>query len=45
MKLSDRQVQIARQLYNAKTPVKDICKTLRIGRTTFYRYVKASTYS
>jgi len=41
MKLTDKQLQIARQLYNAKTPVKDICKTLGIGRTSFYRFVMA----
>ena len=39
-KLTPKQLQIAKQLYNAKTPVKDICKTLGIGRTTFYRYVQ-----
>ena len=41
MKLTAKQLKIARQLYNAKTPVKDICKTLGIGRTTFYRYLGA----
>jgi DNA invertase Pin-like site-specific DNA recombinase len=39
-KLTDKQVQIAQQLYDANTQVKDICKTLGIGRTTFYRYIK-----
>ena len=40
-KLTDKQIQVAQQLYDAKTPVKQICETLGIGRTTFYRYVKA----
>jgi DNA invertase Pin-like site-specific DNA recombinase len=39
-KLTDKQLQIARQLYDAKTPVNQICETLGIGRTTFYRYMK-----
>jgi DNA invertase Pin-like site-specific DNA recombinase len=40
-KLTDNQVAIARQLYRAHTPVKEICKTLGISRATFYRYVQA----
>ena len=40
-KLTDKQVAIARQLYQAHTPVKEICQTLGISRATFYRYVQA----
>ena len=40
-KLTDKQVAIARQLYRAHTPVKEICQTLGISRATFYRYVQA----
>jgi predicted DNA-binding transcriptional regulator AlpA len=39
-KLTDKQLQIARQLYDAKTPVQQICETLGISRATFYRYIK-----
>jgi DNA invertase Pin-like site-specific DNA recombinase len=38
--LTEKQVQIARQLYDAKTPVQEICETLGISRATFYRHVK-----
>jgi DNA invertase Pin-like site-specific DNA recombinase len=39
--LSDRQVQILRNMASDKSlTVSDICKTLGIGRTTFYRYAK-----
>jgi DNA invertase Pin-like site-specific DNA recombinase len=40
-KLTKRQVDIARQLWESKTPVKEICETLGISRATFYRYVKS----
>jgi DNA invertase Pin-like site-specific DNA recombinase len=40
--LTARQVQILRNMAADKSlTVSDICKTLGIGRTTFYRYVKA----
>jgi DNA invertase Pin-like site-specific DNA recombinase len=41
-KLTPKQLQIARELYESKqtTNVADICKTLGISRATFYRYVK-----
>ena len=39
-KLTDKQVAIARQLYDSHPPVKEICKTLGISRATFYRYVQ-----
>jgi DNA invertase Pin-like site-specific DNA recombinase len=40
--LSARQVQILRNMAaDPSLPVSDICKTLGIGRTTFYRYMKA----
>jgi DNA invertase Pin-like site-specific DNA recombinase len=39
--LTARQVQILRNMAADKSlTVSDICKTLGIGRTTFYRYVK-----
>jgi DNA invertase Pin-like site-specific DNA recombinase len=37
--LTPKQLQIAQQLYDAKTPVNEICETLGISRATFYRYV------
>ena len=38
---SARQVAMARALYADKTnSVKDICKTMGISRSTFYRYIK-----
>jgi DNA invertase Pin-like site-specific DNA recombinase len=41
-KLTENKVQIARDLYASKThTVDEICKTLGIGRTTFYRYITA----
>ena len=41
-KLTPKQLQIARELYESKqTNVADICKTLGISRATFYRYVQA----
>src|SRR4051794_1571901 len=40
-KLTDKLVTIARQLYQAHTPVKEICQTLGTPRATFYRYVQA----
>jgi DNA invertase Pin-like site-specific DNA recombinase len=40
--LTPRQVQILRNMAADKSlTVSDICKTLGVGRTTFYRYVKA----
>jgi DNA invertase Pin-like site-specific DNA recombinase len=40
--LSARQVQILRNMAaDPSLTVSDICKTLGIGRTTFYRYMKA----
>jgi DNA invertase Pin-like site-specific DNA recombinase len=38
-KLTEKQIAIARQLYEGNTPVKEICQTLGISRATFYRYV------
>ena len=38
-KLTEKQIAIARQLYEGNTPVKEICQTLGNSRTTFYRYV------
>jgi DNA invertase Pin-like site-specific DNA recombinase len=40
--LTPKEVQILRNMASDKSlTVSDICKTLGIGRTTFYRYVKA----
>jgi DNA invertase Pin-like site-specific DNA recombinase len=40
--LSAKEVQMLRNMASDKSlTVSDICKTLGIGRTTFYRYVKA----
>ncbi len=40
--LSAKQVQMLRNMASDKSlTVSDICNTLGIGRTTFYRYVKA----
>jgi DNA invertase Pin-like site-specific DNA recombinase len=37
----DRKVQMARQMYENKSlTVKDICKTLGIPRSTFYKYMQ-----
>lgn len=36
-----QNVQIAKALYRDKrNSVTDICRTLRVSRTTFYRYIK-----
>ena len=38
--LDSKKVIIAKAMYHDKQiPVKDICKTLNIGKTTFYRYI------
>ncbi len=40
--LTDKQVQMLRNLAaNPKNSIDDICKQMGIGRTTYYRYVKA----
>jgi DNA invertase Pin-like site-specific DNA recombinase len=40
-RLTEKQIEMARSLYASKThTVDEICKTLGIGRTTFYRYVQ-----
>jgi DNA invertase Pin-like site-specific DNA recombinase len=40
-KLSPKEVAHAKTLWEAHTPVSEICSTLKISRATFYRYVKA----
>src|SRR5215216_1364562 len=40
-KLTAKQVAIARQLWESKTPVAEICEALGISRATFYRCVKS----
>jgi DNA invertase Pin-like site-specific DNA recombinase len=38
---SPQKIQMARDLYKDKrNSVGDICRTLRVSRTTFYRYIK-----
>ena len=40
--LTDRQVQMLRQLAaDENRSIEEICQTLGIGRTTYYRYVNA----
>jgi DNA invertase Pin-like site-specific DNA recombinase len=40
--LTEKKVAMARTLYADKSnSINDICKTLNIGRTTLYRYIKA----
>jgi DNA invertase Pin-like site-specific DNA recombinase len=39
--LTERQLTIAQSLYSDKrTPIPEICRTLKISKSTFYRYVK-----
>jgi DNA invertase Pin-like site-specific DNA recombinase len=39
--LTDRQISIARSLYkDPNTSIPEICRTLKISRATFFRYVK-----
>ena len=41
--LEDKQVTLAKAMYKDKSnSVKDICATLRIGKSTFYRYLRGS---
>src|SRR3954464_11785444 len=41
-KLSESKAEMARQLYSDRThSIDEICQTLGISRTTFYRYVKS----
>src|SRR5437588_7090688 len=43
---TSKKVQLARQLFADKTnTIKDICKTLTISKSTFYRYVGMQTRS
>jgi DNA invertase Pin-like site-specific DNA recombinase len=42
---SARQVAMAKALYAGKSNVKDICKTLGISRSSFYRYIKGAEVS
>jgi DNA invertase Pin-like site-specific DNA recombinase len=38
--LTDRQISIAQSLYaDKKTSIQEICRTLKISKATFYRYV------
>jgi DNA invertase Pin-like site-specific DNA recombinase len=39
--LTDRQIGIAQSLYaDKKTSIPEICRTLKISKTTFYRHIK-----
>jgi len=40
-KLNPKEADHAKKLWEANTPVKEICQLLGISRSTFYRYVKA----
>lgn len=43
--LTDKKAAIARQLYADKShSIDEICQMLGVGRTTFYRYVKADRF-
>jgi DNA invertase Pin-like site-specific DNA recombinase len=44
-KLTKKQAEMARELYkNRANSIDEICKTLGISRTTFYRYVEADRF-
>jgi DNA invertase Pin-like site-specific DNA recombinase len=44
--LDAKQTALARALYHAQElPVREICSLLRIGKTTFYRYLKGAESS
>jgi DNA invertase Pin-like site-specific DNA recombinase len=38
--LSARQLSIARDLYDKRHPIVDICRTLKISKATLYRSIK-----
>ena len=38
--LTARQLGIARELYEKRYPIAEICRTLKISRATLYRYIK-----
>jgi DNA invertase Pin-like site-specific DNA recombinase len=38
--LTARQLGIARELYEKRYPIADICRTLKISRATLYRHIK-----
>jgi DNA invertase Pin-like site-specific DNA recombinase len=39
--LSMKQLGIARDLYEKRHPIADICRTLKISKATLYRYIKS----
>jgi DNA invertase Pin-like site-specific DNA recombinase len=39
--LITRQLGIARDLYDKRHPIAEICRTLKISKATLYRYIKA----
>src|ERR671914_898276 len=40
--LTGKQLSIARDLYEKRHPIADICRTLKISRATLYRYIKTA---
>jgi DNA invertase Pin-like site-specific DNA recombinase len=38
--LAGKQLTIARDLYEKRHPIAEICRTLKISKATFYRYIK-----
>jgi DNA invertase Pin-like site-specific DNA recombinase len=39
--LTARQLGIARDLYEKRHPIAEICRTLKVSKVTLYRYIKA----
>jgi DNA invertase Pin-like site-specific DNA recombinase len=39
--LTARQLGIARDLYEKRHPIAEICRTLKVSKATLYRYIKA----
>jgi DNA invertase Pin-like site-specific DNA recombinase len=37
--LDPKKIELVRKLYSSNTPVKEICDTMHIGRSTLYRYI------
>jgi DNA invertase Pin-like site-specific DNA recombinase len=38
--LTSRQLIVAQDLYDKKHPIQEICRTLKISKSTLYRYIK-----
>jgi DNA invertase Pin-like site-specific DNA recombinase len=39
--LTGKQLGIARDLYDKRHPIAEICQTLKVSKPTLYRYIKA----